>query len=386
MTFTTETLAELLKPIISASELWANKNLNVTIIANPCSGGFTQPKKAENNYNTLKSFITDKPAVCTIQNFEVIKTEHPGHATILCKNILNQIYNDASATQYLIISTGGDGTHLEVQTAIAKDALYYAEKAEAIKKKLAILRLPFGTGNDGSDGRTLDYTLRLLSEPAHFSLQSAVKVWFDNPQNKKCSNKKYESLDSLPPWYSFNIASIGIDAYVTYMTNKTKKLFPGDSYQMWVDLACVFYGLFFPPKPLHIEIFDKDDNVINEITSPVEFCLLGVSGHRTYGSDHKILPTDDNFCTVKKLSLIKKLLKKSSFSDGSHINYPFTVLGSGEKIKITYNKQILVQMDGEVHLLEPDFYPLYMQKTEPIVPIIELSSSTVNKGAVAYTK
>ena len=43
-------------------------------------------------------------------------------------------------------------------------------------------------------------------------------------------------------------------------------------------------------------------------------------------------------------------------------------------------------MDGEVHLLEPDFYPLYMEKTEPIIPIIECNNQAVDKGAVPYIK
>ena len=43
-------------------------------------------------------------------------------------------------------------------------------------------------------------------------------------------------------------------------------------------------------------------------------------------------------------------------------------------------------MDGEVHLLEPDFYPLYMEKTEPIIPIIECNNQAVNKGAIPYIK
>ena len=82
----------------------------------------------------------------------------------------------------------------------------------------------------------------------------------------------------------------------------------------------------------------------------------------------------------------KKLFKKHTFNDGSHINYSFSKNFSGNKVKISYNQKILVEMDGEVHLLEPDFYPLYMEKTEPIIPIIECNNQAIDKGAVPYIK
>ena len=118
----------------------------------------------------------------------------------------------------------------------------------------------------------------------------------------------------------------------------------------------------------------------------MEFVVLGASGYRTYGSNHLILPTDKNMCTVRKISLLKKLFKKHTFNDGTHVNYSFSKNYSAEKIKITYDQNILVEMDGEVHLLEPNYYPLYMERTEPIIPIIECNSQTIDKGAVPYIK
>ena len=119
--------------------------------------------------------------------------------------------------QYLIVTAGGDGTHLEVQTAILKKSLENPEISAAIKKYITLLRLPLGTGNDGSDGRTMEEAMARLTEPAHFSLQRAIKVWYDTTGKKPVSTSKFESLDACPPWYAFNIASIGIDAYITYI-------------------------------------------------------------------------------------------------------------------------------------------------------------------------
>ena len=165
------------------------------------------------------------------------------------------------------------------------------------------------------------------------------------------------------------------------MTNKTKGFLPGDFYQLWVNLSCIFYDMQFPPKPMKIEIYDDNNVLINTLNSAVEFCLLGVSGHRTYGSDHLILPTDDTFCSVKKLSLFGKLISKKSFKDGTHTKNKKVTFAKASKIIIHYDQKILVQMDGEVHLLLPEFFPLTMEITKPIIPIIECNNSPFNKVA-----
>ena len=402
MLLSPENLKDLMIPVVESSSLFENKNVILCIVANPCAGGFTRKRVSKKNFEQLEKISNNaknKTKVTSVEEARIYETSHPGEGSILVSNLLQKLpkiiedFSDKGETslhprglQILVVTAGGDGTHLEVQTAILKKTLENPELGNLIKKYLAILRLPLGTGNDGSDGRTLEEAFTRLTEPAHFSLQRAIKVWYDTTGKNPISTGKYESLDSLPPWYAFNIASVGIDAFITYMTNRTKKYMPGDSYQLWVDLACVFYGWKFPAKPLTLEVFDDNDKLVETITSPVEFVVFGVSGNRTYGSNHLIFPTDKNLCTVRKINLFMKLLKKHTFGDGTHINYSFSKNFFANKIKITYNQKILVEMDGEVHLLEPDFYPLYMEKTEPIIPIIECNNQAVNKGAIPYIK
>lgn len=400
MLLSPEILRDLMIPIVESSSLFENKLVRLCVLANPCAGGFTRKKISKKNFQQLEKFSNNakkRVKVTSVEKSLILETSHPGEGNKMISEllqnlpaILKEVFCEEEdckkGFQILIVTAGGDGTHLEVQTAILKKTLEDPELGNLIKKYITILRLPLGTGNDGSDGRTLEEAFARLTEPSHFSLQRAIKVWYDTTGKKPVSTEKYESLESLPPWYAFNIASVGIDAFITYMTNRTKKYMPGDTYQLWVDLACVFYGLKFPPKPLKLEIFDAEENLIDTVVSPVEFVVLGVSGYRTYGSNHLIFPTDKNLCTVKKINLVKKLLKKKTFNDGSHINYSFSNNYSANKIRITYNQKILVEMDGEVHLLEPDFFPLYMERTEPIIPIIECNSQTVDKGALSYFK
>ena len=388
---TPELLVQNLKPVIATCKAWNGKSLTLHIIANPCAGGFTQKKKSEKNFAVLEQAAKDaagKEACTTIKDVILHKTERAGHGTQIAADILAEARaQKADGAQWLIVTAGGDGTHLEVQTALAKAAFASDDDAALIKECVTILRLPFGTGNDGSDGREIEDTIRRLTEPAHFALQRAVKVWYEGTAPDKSIAEKrkqidtYDSLDVMPPWYSFNIASIGIDAYITYMTNKTKGVMPGDFYQVWVDLACLFYGCTFPPKPLTIEVM-KDNQVVKTIKSAVEFCLLGVSGHRTYGSNHLILPDDNTFCAVKKMPTVRKVAKKSMYNDGSHIGDKYTESEMADKIRISYDQNILVQMDGEVHLLQPEQFPLIIQHTPPVIRVIQCDADTVDKGTV----
>ncbi len=387
---TPELLVQNMKPVIEACSLWQNKSIKVVVIANPTAGGFTQKKRSAANAEVMQKAADSATVLLKdgkkteIDEITLRKTEHAGHGTQMVEELLKEAA--ASGKDYLIITAGGDGTHLEVQTALIKAAFADSAAKKIVNDKMTVLRLPFGTGNDGSDGRELAETLERLTKPAHFALQKAVKVWYEGEHPNGESKRKvdtYDSLDVLPPWYAFNIASIGIDAFITYMTNRTKGVMPGDFYQMWVDLACVFYGTKFPSKPMKITVYDKNGEQIDVVESAVEFCLLGVSGHRTYGSNHKILPTDETFCTVKKMGLVKKLLQKNTFSDGTHVGKPTTVLRTASKIRVDYNQDILVQMDGEVHLLQPAQYPLFMEHTEPVIRIIECNDAPYYKGADA---
>ena len=385
-----ELLVQNIKPVIESCNLWQGKSLKVVVIANPTAGGFTQKKKSIANALVLQA-AAEKAAESlksgkktTVSDIVLRKTEHAGHGIQFVTELLKEAADTSG--DYLIITAGGDGTHLEVQTTLLKAAFTDAATKQLVNNNITVLRLPFGTGNDGSDGRELADTLRRLTEPSHFALQKAVKVWYEGEHPSGESKRKvdtYDSLDVLPPWYAFNIASIGIDAFITYMTNRTKGVMPGDFYQMWVDLACVFYGTKFPSKQMKITVFDKNGEVIDTVQSAVEFCLLGVSGHRTYGSNHKILPTDETFCTVKKMGLVKKLIQKNTFTDGTHAGKPTTVLRTASKIRVDYNQDILVQMDGEVHLLQPAQYPLFMEHTEPVIRIIECNDAPYYKGADA---
>ncbi|MGP1587386.1 MAG: diacylglycerol/lipid kinase family protein [Treponemataceae bacterium] len=373
-------LAKYMEPIIGSCSLWKDKILHVFIISNPQSGGFTQLKVAEHNLKVLKQGYEAARETATIVksiDISVFETGYACHSMEYVEKILNDMEpllkdREKSEHRVLIITAGGDGTSLEVQTRILRYARQSAEKRSIIEKCYCVLRLPFGTGNDGSDGRTFEECLLRLTFPSHIELQKAVEVVVEGSKSGVFGEWNKDKKDNvIPPWYSFNIASIGIDAFITHMTNRMKDKLPGDFYKLWVDLACLFYNKYYKAGNAHIEIFDGEE-LKGVYDGTFEFCLLGISGHRTYGSNHKILPKEESVCITPTMKLLRKLKTKESFNDGTHHGTDYSFHYFGNKLRIFYDEDILVQVDGESHLLKKENFPIVMQQTEPIIPVIKL--------------
>lgn len=85
---------------------------------------------------------------------------------------------------------------------------------------------------------------------------------------------------------------------------------------------------------------------------------------------------------TQHISLIRKLLVKNLFDNGDHVDAPFVTMFNAHKVTINGSRDILVQMDGEVHLITPSCYPLHMERTAPIIRIIELDTQKEDKGTV----
>ncbi len=349
--------AKLVERIVSRAEAFSGKALRVTVIENPVAGGFTRKREAAQNRAWLVEALERADAMpvrtesCGVT---VLETKASGHAQSLARDVISAaLADDEPNALYLIVSAGGDGTSLEIQTELAH--AFLEEGLAKIPERICILRLPLGTGNDGSDGRTLDATLRLLTEKSRIVRRRAVRV-FPNGGEKN-------------PWYAFNIASVGIDAFITHMTNRVKKIFPGDFYKIWVDLACLFYNRIYKVGELAVRAYLDGKEVKNHRERMVLY-VMGESGHRTYGSNQKILPDDDNVCGVREMPLFKKLSMRPHFKNGTHRPFPSTVLYSADRLVLDYANPILVQLDGETHRLGAASFPLTMELTEPFISVL----------------
>jgi len=350
---------EGIRILVEKSPLFAGKDVHITVIANPAAGGFTIQKRAAKNrafFEAALESVRSKPVVTKSCSAVLHLTTAAGNARHLAAEALIVAKNDPSGNAvHMLIAAGGDGTSLEVQTALAH--AYLEEDCRSLAERICLLRLPFGTGNDGSDGRSLDQSLALLTGESRLERQSAVRVY--------TSGKKDH------PLYAFNIASIGLDAFVTNMTNRVKNKMPGDSYKIWIDLACLFYNRIYRVGDMTVTATKHDGTPVCKHTDQMVLYVMGASGFRTYGSNQKILPDANNVCGVKEMPFLRKLALKKHFADGSITEVPETVFYTADRIVFEYGEKILVQLDGEAHLLGPSDFPLTMELTEPFITVLK---------------
>jgi diacylglycerol kinase family enzyme len=350
-------LTQSLSEICNHSLVSMGRPLDCTIIVNPASGGFTIGSRWKSHAKTLTEYrqkAQANPQRTMNESVKTILTERKGSAGEIAKTLINQAEKKPEFF-YLIISAGGDGTHCEIMYAL------YNAPAH-VRSSMAILRLPMGTGNDGADNADLAKTLDLLINPVHTYFAPAVQLTtaYGGPAGGK------------GPFLAFNILSIGLDAYVTHMTNKMKGNVPGDSYKLWVDIAALFYDRVYKVDFLDVRALDQQNNEVLAFREKLLLLAMGVSGRRTYGSQQKILPDDRNVCGIKQMPLLRKMAIKGLVKQGAHTESPETLLFNAHRLEFSGSHQLLAQMDGETVLLQPQDFPAAMELTAPVIPLLKM--------------
>ncbi len=375
-------IANCISTLISKNQLWAGKSVYLFLISNETAGCFKDKKKSQKYkkvFNEAQIEAEKKPTCVKSIQTKIFTTEYAGHAKELALAVTAEIIGlKEQNAEYVLATAGGDGTSLEVQTALFNAAQTVPQKREVIMNQLAILRLPLGTGNDGTDGHTVEELIDLLKSPIHFTNAKAIRVYPEgNPTPEQIAatgRNPNDFCDSeyKAPWYAFNVAGMGLDAYVCYMTNLIKKKVPGNFYHIAVDLSGLVYDKKFEPGTGTFEYYDEVGTKIYETTTQIEMFNMGPTGHRMYGGGHKILPDDNNTCLTYKISLFGLITQNKHFVDGSHKDMPkLAKLLSAEKVRIHYDKPVVIECDGEVVLLCKEHFPIVMEKTEPCLRIIQ---------------
>jgi len=348
-----EELATSISRILERSPAFHGEALAVDLVANPRAGGFLRPAYAKRHKAALAELEARAAALPRREaptSLRLHLTERSGHASEIARGIIEDARSDSRKQRRIVMTAGGDGTSLETATSLV-------ELPEPERSRFCILRLPMGTGNDGSEGRELGASLGRLLGPMAFELRSALRV-VPRPEGGK------------RPMWSFNIASIGLDAFVCEMTNKLKAIFPGDFFKFWVDVSSIFYDRLWPPAPLSVTAFDSAGAQVSSFDEPSLLLAVGVSGHRTYGSNTPIFPDDDNVCAVRQMPLLKKLALKEKLTTGRHRGLDVVRLFSATRVRIDYAERILLQREGEVTELDASDFPLEIQVTKPIYNVL----------------
>ena len=379
--FFAETLAE----VCAHSLVAPGRRLRWMIIANPAAGGFVMRSRWKKCRLALEECLTAArtnplrkdcgPAGTAaafntgprLAGYGLVPTAGPGDGTKIAGALLAEISNALDSTGnidaapfYLIITAGGDGTSLE-----ALSVLYDAPAQ--LRKHMAILRLPMGTGNDGADSPEIAGALELIIKPSRVEFAPALRL-LSAPGGP---------AESKGPFLAFNILSVGLDAFVTHMTNKMKGKFPGDFYKLWVDIAALLYDRLYETGPLNVRAMDGQKGEVCSFCETLLLLAVGVSGHRTYGSHKKILPDNRNVCAVKQMPLLRKLALKGLFTTGGHIDKPESILFSAHSVEFSGNYPILAQMDGETVLLRREDFPAVIELTDPVIPVIKPGPSGI---------
>jgi diacylglycerol kinase family enzyme len=364
--------AHIMAELCARSPIALGRPLRWTIITNPHAGGFTIGSRWKKNQAILDAYQNKARALPPredsgpsqtardlngggpLGDCGLIPTARPGQAADIAKALVDEMWaasGKSAAPFHLIITAGGDGTSLETLSA-----LFFTPAA--VRSNCVVLRLPMGTGNDGADSAELGTALELLIARTRIEWVGAVRL--------------YTATAGKGPFLAFNILSVGLDAFVTHMTNKMKTILPGDSYKLWVDIASLFYDRVYRTGPVDLRVFDGTGGPPESIRETLLLLAVGESGGRTYGSQKKILPDSRNVCMVRQMSVWRKIALKDLFTTGAHADKPEVRLFNAVRVEFQGQHPILAQMDGETVLLQPADFPAVMELTEKVIPVLRL--------------
>ncbi|HTZ52500.1 MAG TPA: diacylglycerol kinase family protein [Spirochaetia bacterium] len=323
--------------------------LVVDVIVNPRAGFFKSQAVLSRRLRELEQRLEELRARAPRRRVEINTihfTERPGHARTITEQILDREEKSASGLERLLIGCGGDGTANEICSAlVGADG--------RLLERLKLVRLPLGTGNDMADAPTFTEAYDLILGTQATAATSALRV----------------SAAGAPVRYAFNIASIGLDAYIVELTNKLKRIIPGDAYKSVVDIASLFYEPKVKPGPMDIRLSGKAGETRLDSFAP-SMIVMGVSGGRTYGGHLHVLPGVENVCLVGRMTVLEKIRNKKLFYLGGHGALPQVSFHQADRLEVRYSGSIPMQLDGELVWLGPKDFPVTMEMLPPRIKVL----------------
>jgi len=343
---------------LEKTSLFPGKNLHIDLLVNPEAGALRHRRRRKAIIEALLRAPQRVPAPPLWSDRTVRvsawTTEYAGHERAILAH-LQALDPLGPGDQRLVVIAGGDGT--------SRGAFISALGLPwETRESLLFFRLPLGTGNDAAETRDWPLALDLLSGRSSRAVEPRPLPVLE------------VRAQGHPLHHSFNIASVGLDAFVVDLTNRFKAWFPGNTYSLMVDAAAFFYEAFVQVVPTRIVLTDHRRVVLDQ-EEPFLLAALGVSGRRTYGAGKKILPDDDNFCLAGKKNLFTKLSYRKPFYQGTHRGLSGVVLAAGDTLVVESPVKIPLQMDGEVLWLEPADFPLTMTVTDQGLRVLTLAGA-----------
>lgn len=338
---------------LEATALFPGEELHIDLILNPWAGAFRHRRRCQSLVEVLGPAVPTPAQEPRRVRVSTWTTEYPGHE----KEILAHLQAAdplGPGARRLVVTAGGDGT--------SRGTLISALKlAPEARGAMVFFRLPLGTGNDAADVPTWTEALEVLSGTrSDYQIQNQPVIEIE--------------AAGEPVHFSFNIASVGLDAFVCHLTNRLKDWFPGNSYSLMVDAAAFFYEAWVSVEPSRI-VLSRQNTPVVDWSDRFLLAALGATGHRTYGSGKRVLPDDDNFCLAGKKNLFTKLKYRRPFYEGTHRRLADIVLARGDTLTVESAVRLPLQMDGEVLWLEPRAFPVTMTIRDHGLNVLSLARS-----------
>ncbi|MEX2442673.1 MAG: diacylglycerol kinase family protein [Alkalispirochaeta sp.] len=242
----------------------------------------------------------------------------------------------------VIVSMGGDGTHNHVLQAGVDHG-----------GRGVFLRLPLGSGNDAAGVESLEDALGDLEGIVTPRWSPAVRI----------SGSRWNQ-------YAFNIASVGLDAYVTLLHNRWRGVLPGNTYRLLVDLAVLRFDQALHVGPLSLLGTTWGGTTLDLGATPRSLVVMGVSGNRTYGDHMWVLPGEDNVCIIERAGLLEKLRMKRLFYKGRHVDEPITAMYNLKRLVGNYAGTFPLQYDGEACYVTAEDFPVTMEVVRSAVRVL----------------
>ncbi len=324
--------------------------LIVDVIVNPHAGFFKARSTLSSQLRELELKLADLRRRSPRRRVEINTlhfTEREGHARDITESILNDEARRNYGIERLLIGCGGDGTSNEICTALV-------EADGKFLDRFKLLRLPLGTGNDVADAPTFEKAYDLILGPQKSVKTAALLV----------------ELNGKPARYSFNIASIGLDAYIVWLTNRFKRVIPGDVYKLMVDVGTLFYERHIHQAPVTVDIHGPSGVTRLDPLVP-SMVVIGISGGRTYGGHMPVLPGTENVMIASAMSTLEKIRGKKLFYVGRHGELPQVRFFTGHRVEVAYTGgTIPLQLDGELLWPGPLDFPISFTVLEPKIKVL----------------
>jgi diacylglycerol kinase family enzyme len=335
-----EAIETLILKVLRLTTLYADEHLTADVIVNPCAGSLSSDERCEKTILRLRALTEGLAGPFRDDDTLSVRfhrTHYVGHA----REISTALLSENVAGKRIVISLGGDGTHGEVLSA------YHGQN------ETRFMRFPLGTGNDGAESRDLGKTVGALLGNGVEAFDGSVEV----------------SPSGMSVIRGFNIASIGLDAYVAYLTNRLKGKLGGDLYKVIADVTTLFYERIVGALPMQVTTIGADRSETRH-SGRFLICAVGASGHREYGGGKRVLPGEENVCLIDRVGLLGKIRLKSLFYRAKHPGEPNVTMARASTVVVDYEGRVPLQVDGEITWLRRDNFPVRFTVQEPRIPVV----------------